>query len=39
MSQDKSDRNLLLAKYFHKMLYYQTTTNSTKIKELQGRKN
>ena len=29
-----SDRNLLSAKYFHKMLYHQTTTNQIKINEL-----
>ena len=28
------DKNLLSAKYFHKMLYHQTTTNQTKINEL-----
>ena len=28
------DKNLLLAKYFHKMLYHQTATNQTKINEL-----
>ena len=28
------DKNLFLAKYFHKMLYHQTTTNQTKINEL-----
>ena len=28
------DKNLLLAKYFNKMLYHQTTTNQTKINEL-----
>ena len=28
------DTNLLLAKYFHKMLCYQTTANQTKINEL-----
>ena len=28
------DKNLSLAKYFHKMLYHQTTTNQTKINEL-----
>ena len=28
------DKNLLLAKYFHKMLYHQTTSNQTKINEL-----
>ena len=27
-------KNLLSAKYFHKMLYHQTTTNQTKINEL-----
>ena len=29
-----SDKTLLSAKCFHKMLYYQTTTNQTKINEL-----
>ena len=28
------DKNLFSAKYFHKMLYHQTTTNQTKINEL-----
>ena len=28
------DKNLLWAKYFHKMLYHQITTNQTKINEL-----
>ena len=28
------DKNILPAKYFHKMLYHQTTTNQTKINEL-----
>ena len=28
------DKNLLSAKYFHKMLYHQITTNQTKINEL-----
>ena len=28
------DKNLLSAKYFHKILYHQTTTNQTKINEL-----
>ena len=28
------DKNLLSAKYFHKILYYQTTTNQTKINKL-----
>ena len=28
------DENLLLAKYFHEMLYHQTTTNQAKINEL-----
>ena len=28
------DGNLLSAKYFHRMLYHQTTINLTKIKEL-----
>ena len=28
------DKNLLSAKYFHKMLYHQTTTNQTKKNEL-----
>ena len=28
------DKNLLSAKYFHKVLYHQTTTNQTKINEL-----
>ena len=29
-----SDKNIFSAKYFHKMLYHQTTTNQTKINEL-----
>ena len=28
------DKNLFSAKYFHKILYHQTTTNQTKINEL-----
>ena len=32
----RQDRNLLSAKYFHKILYHQTTTNQTKINELKA---
>ena len=28
------DKNLLLVKYFHKMIYHQTSPNQTKINEL-----
>ena len=30
------DKNLLSTKYFHKMLYHQTSTNQTKIDELKN---
>ena len=29
------DNNFFSAKYFHKILYHQTTTNQTKINELE----
>ena len=31
--KQRLDRNLLSAKYFHKIIYRQTTTNQTKINE------
>ena len=34
--KERLDRNLLSAKFFHKMLYHQTTTKQIKISELKN---